>query len=134
MIWKFCFSNENMRDRTLPSSSLVTVSISMFKFCFIRMATPVNLCISPECQKDFPSHSFSHFFIFSFVECVSCKRTISIFLFWIFSNQFFLFFSFERPFIFKDKTDSRVVLSVMFSFVFVLVIVMMIRMVFVWIW
>ena len=127
MIWKFCFSNENMGDNTLPSSSLIIVSISIFKFCFMRMATPVDFGIYPECQKDFPSHSFSQFLIFSFIECVSCKSAISILLFWIFSNKLFLFFSFERPFIFKEKTDSRVVLSVMFSFVFVSVIVIWLR-------
>ena len=92
MIWKFCFSNENMRDNTLPSSSLIIVSISIFKFCFMRMATPVDFGIYPECQKDFPSHSFSQFLIFFFIECVSCKSAISIFLFWIFSNKLFLFF------------------------------------------
>ena len=75
----------------------------------MSMATPEDLEIFPECQKDFLTHSFSHLSMINLIECVSWSSIISMFLLMIFSYKFFLFFlSAERPFIFKDKTDSPV--------------------------
>ena len=55
--------------------------MSILEFSLNSIATPDALEMGPECHKDFPAHSFSHFWATSGFECVSCKRAISTFLF-----------------------------------------------------
>ena len=45
------------------------------------ITTPEALEMLPECHMDFFFHSFSNFLAVSGVECVSCKKVISVFLF-----------------------------------------------------
>ena len=72
---------ESKNFRILPLLSLKMFKTSISKFCFNNVATPEALVIGPEYQRDSPFHSFFHTFSVSGVECVSCKRAISIFLF-----------------------------------------------------
>ena len=43
----------------------------MSEFSLIRIATPELLGMGPECQMDFPVHSFFHFLLASCVECIT---------------------------------------------------------------
>ena len=80
------------------------------------MASPDAFGFGPECQKDFPYQSFSHFVLVSRVVCVSCRKIISIALFCNCSKRSNLLLSFCSPFMFRVKRYNCLfsVLSVLF--------------------
>ena len=64
-----------MHFSILPSKSVSELIISNCNFSLKSIATPDDFRIGPECQRDFPFHSFSHLKLISGVVCISCNRT-----------------------------------------------------------
>lgn len=77
-IFGSCFSICIIHFSIRPSK--LELIIWNFRFSLKSIATPDAFGVGPECQGDFPFHSFSHFLLTSGVVCVSCMRAISIFL------------------------------------------------------
>ena len=77
-IFGSCFSICIIHFSVRPSK--LELIIWNFRFSLKSIATPDAFGVGPECQGDFPFHSFSHFLLTSGVVCVSCMRAISIFL------------------------------------------------------
>lgn len=77
-IFGSCFSICIIHFSIRPSK--LELIIWNFRFSLKSIATPDAFGVGPECQGDFPFHSFSHFLLTSGVVCVSCMRAISVFL------------------------------------------------------
>ena len=125
--WKCRFSKRKLRESILPRSLVFICNIVIFKFSFKSIATLKDFVILPECQKDFPFHSFCHLLSISLVEWVSCKRVISAVLFWRISKKFYRFLSLNRLLIFKEIIASFAVVRFSVLCSLVVVIVMMIK-------
>ena len=79
-IFESCVSICIIHFSIRPSKSVSELIIWNFRFSLKSIATPDAFGVGPECQGDFPFHSFSHLLLTSGVVWVSCMWAISIFL------------------------------------------------------